>query len=63
MVADKPVQLAVEKKKRIEVYEMVDDLNDLDNKVWKRLHSKEVRDHFKKVRRKINEWAKQNTSS
>lgn len=42
------------RKLRINIYEVIDELNILDNKVWKRLHSKEVRDQFKKVRRMVN---------
>jgi len=39
---------------RVKVYELIDELNVLDNKVWKRLHSKEVRGQFKKIRRLLN---------
>lgn len=39
---------------RVKVYEIIDDLNNLDNSVWKRIHSKEIRDKFKKVRRLLN---------
>lgn len=39
---------------RVKVYEVIDELNVLDTKVWKRLQSQEVRRQFKKVKELVN---------
>ena len=39
---------------RARVYEIVDELNILDTTIWKRLHSKEVRSKFKKLKGMLN---------
>ena len=63
MVADKLVQhslnLVSELKDRDsvlrkKVYELIQEVNDLDQKVWKREHSEEVRGKFKRIKYLLN---------
>lgn len=48
------IELSETKKSRIAIYELLDELNDLDNQVWKLAQSHPLRDKFKKIRSLIN---------
>lgn len=49
-VFDKDIKRPV----RARVYEIVDELNILDTALWKRMHSKEIRIQFKRIKGMLN---------